>query len=342
MTRRYESFLPIVILLSMMILAGTPLPAAAYSPHQGDRFSYSETINLGNGTGSYAGYSEQETVTGSEDVTGVAGAVVSTSYIYSYNWSNSTGGTSEGSRSGAYTWSSNTFLYVNGTDDQTGYVNPSVWFAMNSSAPEGSTFYLLNTLMTVESTNYSYYLPSLGKDVGTIFAHGVSSYDRDDVYGQFDATYTWDAYFDPTSGYIVGYNYAEHDTNSSGTGFDYVDTLYVTSTSYPLTTLAVAITTTTSSASAGLSLFAVFIVVAAIVVVIVGILIWRRDKRRPLPQHPSEPAGTVPPSIDLTPREQPPVQQVVIREVAMVKCQYCGTLFESTAQVCPRCGAPRT
>lgn len=343
MTHPYRAILPIVILLSAaMSLALVPLSAAAYSPHQGDHFGYSETINLGNGTGSYAGYSEHETVEGSESVTGVEGAIVSTSYSYAYSWSNRTGGTNQGTNSGAYTWSSNTFLYVNGTDDQTGYVNPSVWFAMDNSISKGGTFYLLNTLMTVVSTNYSYYLPSLGKVVSTIFAQGVSNYNRNDAYGRFTATYTWDAYFDPSSGYIVGYNYAEHDTNSSGTGFDYADSLYVTSTSYLLTVLAGNTTTPAASAGTDWTQYAAIVVLAAIVIAIVGILISRRGKRKPLPQHPPEPTRTAPPSIDLAPKEQPPVQQVVIKEVAMVNCKYCGTLMESTAQVCPRCGAPRT
>ena len=109
---------------------------------------------------------------------------------------------------------------------------------MNNSIPKGSSFYLLNTEMTVMSTNYSYYLPSQNRNVNTIFAQGTSNYLRNDQYGQFTATYTWNAYFDPSTGYIVGYSYVEHDTNSSGNGFTYSDDLYLNSTSYPLTTAA--------------------------------------------------------------------------------------------------------
>ena len=70
---------------------------------------------------------------------------------------------------------------------------------------KGGTFYLLNTQMTVISRNYSYHLPSQNRNVNTIFAQGISNYLRNDTYGQFTATYTWNAYFDPSTGYIVGY-----------------------------------------------------------------------------------------------------------------------------------------
>jgi len=32
----------------------------------------------------------------------------------------------------------------------------------------------------------------------------------------------------------------------------------------------------------------------------------------------------------------------VIREVVVIPCKYCGTLFPQTALVCPHCGARRT
>ncbi len=117
--------------------------------------------NLGSGTGDYAGYTEQATYNGIETMNGInADGTVSAHYSYSYTWSNSTGTTETGNPSGDFTFSPVTFLYVNGTDDQTGYVNPTVWFVMDNSIPVGGTFSLLNTEMTVISKNYSYYLPS--------------------------------------------------------------------------------------------------------------------------------------------------------------------------------------
>jgi hypothetical protein len=275
---------------------------------------------------------------------GVSGdGTVSASYSYSWTWSNSTGATETGSSSGDFTFSSATFLYVNGTDNQTGYVNPTVWFYMDNSTSEGGTFNLLNTEMTVKSSAYSYYLPSQNRNVDAIFAQGNSNYQRNDEYGKFTATYTWNAYFDPSTGYIIGYNYVEQDTNSSGDGFTYTDTLYVNSASYPLTAAA-------ASNSGGLNLDPMqYVEIGALilVIVIIAIIIYAVSRRRKtLPKHPPQrpysPPGPPPQNIDLTPKQQPPVQQIVIKEVVKVKCRYCGALIDSTAEICPFCGAPRT
>jgi hypothetical protein len=303
---------------------------------------------VGSGTGDYSGYTEQTIVSGTENVYEVTtDGIVSAHYSYAWNFSNSEGSTDMGSSSGNFTFSSNTFLYVNGTDDQTGYVNPTVWFCMDDSIPKGGTFVLLDTLMTVMSKNHSYYLPSQTRNVYAIFAQGNSNYQRNDVYGQFTATYTWNTYFDPSSGYIIGYDYIEHDTNSSGTGFTYTENLYISSASYSLTA---APSTNPNFIS---ELIKDVIIVAAIVIIITVILIifYVASRRRKIPKHPSqqtvyappsEPPPTPPPQdINLTPK-QPPVQQIVIKEVVKVNCRYCGALIDSTAERCPFCGAPRT
>lgn len=270
--------------------------------------------------------------------------IVSANYSYTWTWNNSTGTTETGSSSGNFTFSSINFLYVNGTDDQTGYVNPTVWFCMDNSIPKGGSFYLLNTEMTIISENYTYNLPSQNRNVNTILAQGTSNYLRNDEYGQFTATYTWNVCFDPSTGYIVGYGYVEHDTNSSGSGFTYTDNLFVVSTSYPLTTSAA---NNPGGENSGSTQYLGYIAGIAIVIIVVLILIYAfsRRSRRTLPKHPFQqqppPPGPPPPGINLTPK-QPPVQQIVIKEVVKVKCRYCGALIDSTAQVCPICGAPRT
>jgi len=279
-----------------------------------------------------------------ETMNGVSGdGIVSANYSYSWSWTNNTGTTETGSSSGDFTFSSINFLYVNGTDNQTGYVNPAVWFYMDNSIPMGATFSLLNTEMTVVSRNYTYYLPSQNKNVNVVFAQGTSNYSRNDEYGQFSATYTWKAYFDPSTGYIVGYSYAEQDTDSSGTGFTYTENLYVNSTSYPLT---VAVAGNTGGGNLSQMQYLGYLAGIAIVIVIVVILIYAFSRRsRTLPKHSYQqqppPPGPPPENIDLTPK-QPPVQQIVIKEVVKVKCRYCGALIDSTAEHCPICGAPRT
>jgi hypothetical protein len=284
----------IALLLSFALLTTA---SAAYTPHLGDHFSFYEVENLRNGTGNYSGYTEQTIVNGTEIITGVSGSIVSTNYSLLWTWSNNTGGTNSGSVSGSFTFSSITFLYINGTDDQTGYVNPHVWFCLNNSILNGGSFYLLNTEMTVMSKDYSYFLPSENKNVETIFTQGSSSYQRDDVYGQFNATYTWNTYFDPSSGYIVGYNYIEQDTNASGNGFTFTDNLYINSASYSLTAVP--------SVAPVASNIGLYVLLILIIVIIAVIVIVARRRKRPTQQQ------TIPPS------EAPP-------KGPASKCPYCG------------------
>jgi hypothetical protein len=210
--------------------------------------------------------------------------------------------------------------------------------------------------MMVTSKDYSYYLPSQNQNVNVIFAQGTSSYQRNDVYGQFTATYTWKAYFDPSTGYIVGYDYVEHDTNPSGDGFTYTENLYVTATSYSLTAAAATATATsqsTSSSGGGNSIstqYLGYIAAIILVIIVIAIIVYAVSRsRRKLPQHPfqqappaqSPPPRSTPVNINLIPK-QPEVQQIVIKEVVKVKCKFCGALIDSTAETCPICGAPRT
>ena len=187
----------LIIVLSLFLAAYPVVTAETYVPQQGDYFNYHEVESLGSGTGNYDGYTEQTVVNGKETMNSVdVDGVVSATYGYSWTFSNSSGSTETGSQSGSYTFSSANYYYINGTDDQTGYVNPTVWFLMDNSIPKGGTFTILNTQMTVESTSYSYYLQSQNRNVVAIFAQGTSTYERNDEYGQFTADYTWKAYFE--------------------------------------------------------------------------------------------------------------------------------------------------
>jgi hypothetical protein len=237
---------------------------------------------------------------------------------------------------------------------------------MNTSLPVGATFYILNTEFTVLSKNYTFQLPTENKYVQTIRAEGIGTYQRNDSYGVFTASYTWYEYFDPATGYIVGYNYIEQDTGNyqgqSGS-FTYTDNLYVTNTSYSLTlasaptgvTSATSTSSTTPSAAPIDPFFVSIAVVIALLFAFAIIFVATRrrkgGKKDTLPKHPypptTPPPSPPPASSTTTPWEskidlgaQPP-QQVVIRDVAKVNCKFCGTLIPSTADTCPYCGAPR-
>ena len=147
--------------------------ASAYTPKAGDYFNYHEVETLTNGTGSYSGYTEQTIVNGGEQIDSVAGGLAAANYSYTWNWSNSDSSTEAGTQAGVFTFSPTSYLYVNGTDDQQGYVNPTVWFYINSSALVDNTVFLLGTGATVISTNYSYYVPTIGRTMGTIYVREV-------------------------------------------------------------------------------------------------------------------------------------------------------------------------
>lgn len=339
--------------LVAIAIAANMHSVSAYTPQKGDYFEYSQTMTVNNGQGSYTGYTDQTQTTGMERMNSVSGSSVSAFYSNSDQYSSNQGSSTSSSSSGNYTWSSSSFTYVNGTDNQVGYSRPTyVWFAMNSSLAVGGTLYVLNTQFTVMSKNYSLQLPTEGnKYVQTIQAKGIGQYQRNDAYGLLTASYTWYEYFDPSTGYIVGYNYVEQDNGQyqgQAGSFTYTDTLYVTSTSYDLA-LASAPNTNASAGLMGLAPYLDYLVVLVVVLFIIVIAVYAATQRRrkdSLPKHPYTPY-TPPSAPSSTPWESKvdlgskPPQQVVIRDVAKVNCKYCGTLIPTTADRCPYCGGPR-
>jgi hypothetical protein len=151
----------LLLLLALVVLL-VPVAAATgthYVPQAGDRFQYYETTYLTNGAGNYTGYSQYVYTNGSLGVTAVAtNGTESATYSNSESWFDTNGASGTSSSSGAFTFSAVTFLYVQGTDNQTGYTNPYVWFYMDNSLTAGSGFTVLNTPMRVVSTNVSYQL----------------------------------------------------------------------------------------------------------------------------------------------------------------------------------------
>jgi hypothetical protein len=248
MNKPVYALLPaLLLLLSAGAIAVTP-GASHYLPVAGDNFAYSENIVLNDGTGNYSGYSESSNYNGNLDMTAIASnGTVSATYQESGTWSNNQGQSYPWSEEGSFMFSSVTYLYVHGTDNQTGYNNPYVWFYMNNTLTKGQTFESLNTEMTVVSIDYPYStsLTSTGY-ASTIFAEGNGSYQRNDAYGNFAATYNWKEYFDPNTGYLVGYLYTEQDTDGSGDGFTWIDAIADTSTTFHLTAVTGPATTLTS------------------------------------------------------------------------------------------------
>jgi hypothetical protein len=343
----------LALLLLALVLLLTPVsatPAAQtghYVPAAGDKFVYDETITLTNGTGNYSGYSEDSVYTGDIAVTAVLpNGTESASYASSGTFRNTTG-SQPWSESGAFTFSAESYQYVTGTDNQTGYTNPYVWFYINSSIAVGGSFTFLNTPMIVASTNATFRYPASATGYAeAIYATGAGNYQRNDQYGLFVSYYTIRAWYSPITGYVLGYVYSENDTNQYGDGFNYTDSLTDTSTTFTVTPAAAPPASSSSSPFPWTTVLLLVILVVVVVVIIIAVT--RRRSRGPaLPRHAQGasvgpmPTYAPPPPIGLIPRDQPAIQQVVIRETVKVPCAFCGTLIDSTAKVCPQCGAPR-
>ncbi|MCI4326197.1 MAG: zinc ribbon domain-containing protein [Thermoplasmata archaeon] len=354
---RQAVLLGLAIVVLALSTAGAGATGTTYVPKTGDSFRYSENVELTNGTGNYTGYSESTFYNGTIAVhsvlpNGTDNATYSTNFSYRNSGDMSTSGSAG---AGWFWFSPTTYDYVYGTDNQTGLNGSGVWFLENTALPRGSTFSSEDNALSVVSTNTSYPLWTQGgKWVKTILAEGNGSFQRNDDYGVFTATYTWKEYYDPTTGFIVGYLYTESDSDGSGDGFTFTDALGVTSTSYALTA-GVAPPPSTGSSSNGTSAAIVAVVVIVVVLIlVVGIYLLVRSRRSPALQTHSRPGavgyapppplppGMAPPPLNMNTGGQPAVQQIVVRETVKVPCRYCGTLIDSTATVCPKCGAPRT
>jgi len=366
----------LIFMVSMIASIASPanMSATRYIPKQGDHFSYYEVIILNNGAGNYTGYTEATYINGTYTISKVfTNGSVYVNYHTAWHYVNNTGANMNGGITSSFYYSYNSFLYTKGTDNQTGYTSPRVWFYINNTLSNQSSFFILNTQMTVVSTHYPYKVEN--KYVYSIYTEGNGSYQRNDIYGIFTATYNWKSYYDPGTGYILGYVYTEQDS-SNGNGFTWIDTLAITNSSYPLSP-ASAPPAQSNNANGSSSYVWILAIVIIFILIIVFTIIYLKSNKNKIPKHsnpsypPTQANPPMPPasppvntpintpanptnasipqvnppnygqSINLTPPSQPAVQQIVIKEVVKVRCEYCGALIDSTAKVCPYCNAPR-
>lgn len=334
----------------VVVLSSAPSASAHYTPAAGDGFHYHETVVLSDGMGTYTGYTENSAIDGNIAINSVLpNGTENASYQSTDAYQNSTGSSSTSSSQGSFTFSAATFLYVQGTDNQTGYTRPYVWFFIDDSQLAGSAFTILNTRVDIVSTNASFaHSGGTTGYVRTIFAEGNNSFQRNDAYGSFTATFNWKFYFDPSTGYIVGYVYSEQDRDGSGNGFTLTDSLSVTSTTYPLA--AAAAPPPTAGLPSGLLLGVAAVAVLLIVVLLVVLVVRRSRTGGTVSQHGNQgtipytgaPAYAPPPPLQFPSSGQPAVQQIVIKQTVKTNCRYCGALIDTTAEVCPSCGARRS
>jgi hypothetical protein len=409
--------------------------ATNYTPQVNDGLSYFESQVDTNAFGNISGFVENNYINGSLKVTAVSGAVVTVEWQWTeiencnecsptvaYDWGN-----------GNFTFNDQNYSYANGNDLEA--PQPlTIWFYTNNTDAAGASISSENTPLTVDSTDQSY--PTSLSSTGyatTLFAEGTGTYVDNNPLGSFHATYSEMAYYDPTTGYVLGVQYAEENNDGAGDGYTYFDNTQVTSATFTPTSAAAPATDTVSfstgssgcpvlfndgnyssgqsatvqagatyvisyypscgwtfnswsttagtlgSSTAAPTLLTVtasgtltaslssppptpfpwgtvVVLLVLLFIFILLIVLYVRRHHRPrqsgMARHGT--AGNVPFSsmptsgyggpapLSLTPSDQPAVQQIVVKETVKVPCQYCGTLIDSTATACPKCGAPRS
>lgn len=341
----------ILSVIFIFTLAGVAMPAfhAQNATSSNLFFNYKEQAIITNGRGNYSGYYSNAWINGTESLAQIhSRGNVSMNYNYScsikssgFNYIN------KDMAKGNFSFSTISCKYTNGTDNETGYTNPYVWFYTNNTISPNTEKELLNTRMKVISTDYSYLPKGSSKYITTIYLRGNGTYIRKDSYGTFNATYNWNAYYDKASGFIVAYTYSEVDSNGKGDGFACTNTLYVSNSSYGVHISPLQPGVQKPSAFP-YSLIAIISLLAFAIIIVIAVAYVNANKHK-IKKH-SNGGGPVKMSensegrnetdIHLDP-ESKGTEQVVIKEIVKVKCQYCGALIDSTAEKCPFCGAPR-
>ncbi len=250
--------------LALVLLAAAP--AVAGAPQVGDFFEFDQSTTVTDGTGAYYGYSEATHSHYRYSIESLAGDAVTVAGTGSWTFSNSTGVTLSGSNPYTIVFSLSSRVYYSGID--VGVTDPStarVWFWIPVPVKVGDVLQVLDESLTVESTSSTYWVGAVPHTA--ILLGGAGAYTRNDVYGNFLATYTDKYYYDPTTGFIVAEQYSELD-QSGDTSFVNATTLSVTSSSYSL------------PLDLGTMLLLYLGIPAAVVLVIVGVLLVRRGPSR--------------------------------------------------------------
>jgi len=207
-----------------------PTASSHYLPQIGDSIVFQEYTNLSGGYGNYSGSTVTNETTGYLNITTTpANLTDKVTYVYFGTVRvNGSAPTAWGAK-GSFTFSARTYRYVRGTDDQVGLGGSGEWFYTNSSASVGSSFTALDYELTVRSTSTPFGLHHGSSGyVDAIYAVSNGTY----TYGNFTAAFVWQTYYDPSTGYLLGYVYTEQDLDGRGDGFVYTNVLHDTETSF--------------------------------------------------------------------------------------------------------------
>ena len=220
----------VLLAIGALLLPFAGVAAIAATPHVGDRFDYDYNTNVDGGTGDYYGYTDHMRSHSSYSVQSVQGDQVTVRGLGSWTFDGSDGTHQSGTVDVTPVFSLTTRRYYSGIDVNTSNPNTTtVWFWIPTPTTAGQTIPVLDDIFTVTSTDATLWLGVVPHK--TLLLEASGQYKRNDAYGQFDATYHDQYYFDRDSGFIVAELFDEHDANFAA-GFHYHAEVWVTSSSY--------------------------------------------------------------------------------------------------------------
>jgi GNAT superfamily N-acetyltransferase len=231
---RKRTILMIIFTATAVIiqLFGIPYLGIISTSHSVE-FEYIYNWDLIGTGGWYEGYTENFRSSGhyTIDFNGDTADVIAR---VSWTWEENYYHTSDGAIDNyLFTYSLINGSYLSGDDQDYNATGLNVWFHIPNGVTQ-SSYQILDTYYDVLGDGViwvGYLMPFIGKQL-----HSEGTYDRDDIYGQFDVVFNTNNYFTP-KGYLIGEFYTEHDEGyDQETGlwsvFDLNSILFVTSSSY--------------------------------------------------------------------------------------------------------------
>jgi ribosomal protein S18 acetylase RimI-like enzyme len=217
--------------LLILLVPSIAFVGAAAAPHQNDFFEYDYNIIVDNGIGWYYGYSETMHSHSRYDIVSVDGDLVTIHRTGSWSFTATDGSNNWHLIDSQFSFDISTRKYVGGNDLDFPTIDPTVWFWVPTPMTMGDHVQVLDDTLTVtnlDSTTWLGLLPHKG-----VAMENSGSYFRNDVYGQFDATFTDVYHFDKESGIILSERYTEQDVMGQDS-FRYREEITLTASGYSI------------------------------------------------------------------------------------------------------------
>lgn len=211
-------------------------PPSGRTPQPGDWFSYEYDRGVSSGWGNYSGYGDAMTSHSRYEVTSVQNGIVTVWGNGTWYYRNSSSAAYPGNFQADLTFALANRSYLSGIDpDYPKVPYEKVWFWIPPTESVGSTISILNNTYTVRSLDGTLWVGLVPVPRTGILLEGTGTYLRHDAYGTFDATFDDWWLFEPSTGYVLAEIYNEDD-NLGPDGFHWIESVVVTSASYPLPT----------------------------------------------------------------------------------------------------------